>query len=191
MTRPEQDFAWALGRCHAAESPESWGGLVDLAVEDPEVAAEALAGYLLSGSPEDEVVLHDDGWSVARLRASALPPVGSGRSLSMERLHIVSGGMKGSASRSSAGSPATARSGCSSSAGARSTATASGTCASWRAWAAPPSTRSSTSATARCPARSRPACAGEAVGGGVPPGLPLAGRRPVVRHASLGNATPA
>ncbi|WP_066372091.1 beta-ketoacyl reductase [Herbidospora mongoliensis] len=95
VPRPEQDFAWALGRCHAVENPGSWGGLVDLDVDDPGVAAAMLADYLLSGSAEDEVVLHDDGWSVARLRASTLPPVVSGRGISMERLHIVSGGMMG------------------------------------------------------------------------------------------------
>ncbi|NUP68194.1 MAG: KR domain-containing protein [Nonomuraea sp.] len=92
--RPEHDFAWALGRCHAAERPNSWGGLVDLQVNDPETAAEMLAGYLLSGSSEDEVLLHDDGPFVARQRASALPPA-DGQAISMDRLHIVSGGAMG------------------------------------------------------------------------------------------------
>ncbi|MFF4989514.1 KR domain-containing protein [Streptosporangium saharense] len=95
VTRPEQDFVWALGRCHAAESPESWGGLVDVAIDDPRVAGRALADYLLSGSPEDEVLLADDGPSVARLRASLLPPAASGHGVSMDRLHIVSGGALG------------------------------------------------------------------------------------------------
>jgi NAD(P)-dependent dehydrogenase (short-subunit alcohol dehydrogenase family)/acyl carrier protein len=93
--RPEQDFVWALGRCHAAESPNSWGGLVDLQVGDPRTAGEMLVRYLLSGSSEDEVLLHDDGPFVARLRASMLPPIASGQAISMERLHIVSGGAMG------------------------------------------------------------------------------------------------
>ncbi|MGI5162233.1 beta-ketoacyl reductase [Microbispora sp. CA-102843] len=93
--RPEQDFAWALGRCHAAESPDSWGGLVDVSVDDPRTASEMLAAYLLSGSSEDEVLLHNDGPFVARLTASMLPPPASGQGISMERLHIVSGGVMG------------------------------------------------------------------------------------------------
>ncbi|MER7129071.1 beta-ketoacyl reductase [Streptosporangium saharense] len=95
VTRPEQDFVWALGRCHAAESPESWGGLVDVNIDDPRVAGERLARYLLSGTAEDEVLLNDDGPSVARLRASLLPPVANGQGISMERLHLVSGGAMG------------------------------------------------------------------------------------------------
>ncbi|PPK64817.1 beta-ketoacyl reductase [Actinokineospora auranticolor] len=93
--RPEHDFAWALGRCHAAERPESWGGLVDLDVDDPTAAGRLLADYLLSDSAEDEVLLRDDGPLVARLRASALPPVASGQGLSPRRLHVVSGGAAG------------------------------------------------------------------------------------------------
>ncbi|HEX8345088.1 MAG TPA: beta-ketoacyl reductase [Actinoplanes sp.] len=93
--RPEHDFVWALGRCHATESPDSWGGLVDVKIDDPRTAGGMLASCLLSGSAEDEVLLHDDGPFVARLRASMLPPTVSGRGISMERLHIVSGGTMG------------------------------------------------------------------------------------------------
>ncbi|MFI6096338.1 SDR family oxidoreductase [Lentzea sp. NPDC051213] len=95
VTRPEHDFAWALGRCHAAESFESWGGLVDLDVDDPATAGRMLADHLLSDSGEDEVLLRDDGPLVARLRASTLPPTASGQGLSPERLHVVSGGATG------------------------------------------------------------------------------------------------
>ena len=95
VVRPEHDFAWALGRCHAAEHPDSWGGLVDLDVDDPASAGRMLAGYLLSGSPEDEVLLRDGGPLVARLRVSALPPTASGHGLSPNRLHIISGGAAG------------------------------------------------------------------------------------------------
>jgi NAD(P)-dependent dehydrogenase (short-subunit alcohol dehydrogenase family)/acyl carrier protein len=93
--RPEHDFVWAIGRCHATESADSWGGLVDVKVDDPRAAGDMLAAYLLSGSAEDEVLLHDDGPFVARLTASELPPTGSGQGISMERLHIVSGGAMG------------------------------------------------------------------------------------------------
>ena len=95
IVRPEHDFAWALGRCHAAESPDSWGGLVDIDVDDPDTAGPMLADYLLSGSSEDEILLQDDGPLVARLRASALPPTASNQGLSTERLHVVSGGATG------------------------------------------------------------------------------------------------
>jgi acyl carrier protein/NADP-dependent 3-hydroxy acid dehydrogenase YdfG len=95
VVRPEHDFARALGRCHAVESPESWGGLVDLDVDDPAAAGLMLAGYLLSGTTEDEILLRDDGPRVARLSASMLPPAASNQGLSMERLHIVSGGVAG------------------------------------------------------------------------------------------------
>lgn len=95
VVRPEHDFVWALGRCHAAESSDSWGGLVDLDVDDPAEAGRMLADYLLSGSTEDEILLQDDGPLVARLRASSLPPTASNQSLSTERLQIVSGGVAG------------------------------------------------------------------------------------------------
>ncbi|MGW0711226.1 beta-ketoacyl reductase [Streptomyces sp. NPDC002643] len=95
IVRPEHDFAWALGRCHAAESSDSWGGLVDLDLDDPAEAGRMLADYLLSGSAEDEILLRDDGPLVARLRASSLPPTASNQSLSPERLHVVSGGAAG------------------------------------------------------------------------------------------------
>jgi acyl carrier protein/NADP-dependent 3-hydroxy acid dehydrogenase YdfG len=95
VVRPEHDFAWALGRCHAAESPGSWGGLVDLDMADPAAAARALADYLLSGSAEDEVLLRDEGPFVARVQSSLLPPTASHQSLAHERLQIVSGGAAG------------------------------------------------------------------------------------------------
>jgi NAD(P)-dependent dehydrogenase (short-subunit alcohol dehydrogenase family)/acyl carrier protein len=95
VVRPEHDFAWALGRCHVVESPASWGGLVDLDVDDPAEAGRMLASYLLSGSAEDEILLRDDGPFVARLRSSMLPPAASNQSLSTERLQVVSGGAAG------------------------------------------------------------------------------------------------
>ncbi len=95
VVRPEHDFAWALGRCHAAESFESWGGLVDLDIHDPAVAGRMLADYLLAETAEDEVLLRDDGPLVARLRASMLPPTAGGHGLSPERVHVISGGAAG------------------------------------------------------------------------------------------------
>jgi acyl carrier protein/NADP-dependent 3-hydroxy acid dehydrogenase YdfG len=95
VVRPEHDFAWALGRSHAAESPGSWGGLIDLDVDDPDAAGRLLADYLLSGSAEDEILLRDDGPLVARVHVSGLPPVASSEGLSTERLHVVSGGATG------------------------------------------------------------------------------------------------
>lgn len=93
--RPEQNFLWALGRCHAVESPDSWGGLVELELDEDCGASELLAGYLLSGSAEDEILLRQDGVYVARLTGSVLPPPATGRAFSAERLHIVSGGLLG------------------------------------------------------------------------------------------------
>lgn len=93
--RPEHDFARALGRCLAAEAPEAFGGVVDLAIAEPDAAAAELAAYLRSGSPEDEVLLEDAGASVARLRASTLPQSLMGPAISSDRLSIVSGGLLG------------------------------------------------------------------------------------------------
>lgn len=95
VVRPEHDFAWALGRCHAAEQPGSWGGLVDLDVDDPAAAGRMLGCHLLADSGEDEVLLRDEGPLVARLRASALPPAATGQGFSPERLHVLSGGVAG------------------------------------------------------------------------------------------------
>ncbi|OWQ90664.1 hypothetical protein CDN99_10735 [Roseateles aquatilis] len=91
--RPEQYFAWGLGRCHAVESPESWGGLIDIDAGDAD-AGDAVARFLTSGSSEDEVALSPDGLQVPRLAAiSGLRAMA--RSFDGDRLFVLTGGLQG------------------------------------------------------------------------------------------------
>lgn len=91
--RPEQYFAWGLGRCHAVESPESWGGLIDIDSSHLD-AGNAVALFLTSGSLEDEVALTPNGTYVPRMApVSGLRAMT--RNFDSDRLFIVTGGLYG------------------------------------------------------------------------------------------------
>jgi erythronolide synthase len=91
--RPEQYFAWGLGRCHAVESPESWGGLIDIDPRDP-AAGDAVARFLTAGPSEDEVVLTPDGALVPRLaEVSGLRAMPLG--FNGDSLFVLTGGLGG------------------------------------------------------------------------------------------------
>ncbi|MEU0845115.1 type I polyketide synthase, partial [Streptomyces sp. NPDC005962] len=69
---PGQAQLWGLGRVAALESPERWGGLVDLPAEADERALARLAGVLAGSGGEDQVALRASGVFGRRLvRASA------------------------------------------------------------------------------------------------------------------------
>nr|WP_239157733.1 type I polyketide synthase [Streptomyces sp. SID13726] len=65
---PEQARLWAMGRAFGLESPESWGGLIDLPVTLDEVSGRRLAGVLAGTlGAEDQLALRSGGVLVRRM----------------------------------------------------------------------------------------------------------------------------
>ncbi|MBL1098503.1 type I polyketide synthase [Streptomyces coffeae] len=73
LNSPVQAMVWGLGRVAALEHPGRWGGLVDLPPAVDSLAAERLAGVLVS--EEDQVAVRTSGVFVRRLLHA---PVGPG-----------------------------------------------------------------------------------------------------------------
>ncbi|MEU4626904.1 SDR family NAD(P)-dependent oxidoreductase, partial [Actinoplanes sp. NPDC023801] len=71
LTDVSGSLVWGAGRVAALESPELWGGLVDLPAEDGEGDGRRLAGVL--GGAEDQVAVRTQGVFVRRLRPVAPP----------------------------------------------------------------------------------------------------------------------
>ncbi|WP_344432344.1 type I polyketide synthase, partial [Amycolatopsis minnesotensis] len=64
---PDQAMVWGFGRVAAAESPERWGGLIDLPAVLDESAQRRLAGVLAAADGEDEIALRPSGTFARRL----------------------------------------------------------------------------------------------------------------------------
>ncbi|WP_308416794.1 SDR family NAD(P)-dependent oxidoreductase [Streptomyces sp. AJS327] len=68
ITAPEQAQVWGLGRAAALETPDRWGGLVDLPPGQLDTAgAERLAVLLADPGDEDQLALRDTGLYGRRL----------------------------------------------------------------------------------------------------------------------------
>nr|WP_281262404.1 type I polyketide synthase [Allonocardiopsis opalescens] len=70
---PAQAAVWGLGRVLALESPQLWGGLVDLPEQASAEAARRLAAALAAADGEDQLALTATGRWAPRLRARAAP----------------------------------------------------------------------------------------------------------------------
>ena len=92
---PAQALQWGLGRSLALESPQAWGGLVDL---DPNAPADAALASLLdelcAPAAEDQVALRASGRHVARL-ARQPRPRGQRLDLNPGGAYLVTGGLGG------------------------------------------------------------------------------------------------
>uniref|UniRef100_UPI001CEC9CF2 SDR family NAD(P)-dependent oxidoreductase n=1 Tax=Streptomyces sp. HPF1205 TaxID=2873262 RepID=UPI001CEC9CF2 len=66
-----QAHVWGLGRAAAMESPELWGGLVDLPAEAGDAAFDRLARVLADADDEDQVAVRASGVHVRRLEPTA------------------------------------------------------------------------------------------------------------------------
>ncbi|MEU2835013.1 SDR family NAD(P)-dependent oxidoreductase [Streptomyces lavendulae] len=75
VTRPLQGLVWGLGRAVALESPQRWGGLVDLPGTPDERALARLADVLGGAGGEDQLAVRASGVLVRRL---ARMPRGTG-----------------------------------------------------------------------------------------------------------------
>ncbi|WP_443032085.1 type I polyketide synthase [Streptomyces sp. CA-210063] len=64
---PEQAQVWGLGRVAGLETPEIWGGLIDLPPRLDDAAAHALCAVLATPGDEQEWALRDSGPRVRRL----------------------------------------------------------------------------------------------------------------------------
>ncbi|MFD8984515.1 SDR family NAD(P)-dependent oxidoreductase, partial [Streptomyces sp. NPDC059564] len=75
VTRPLQALVWGLGRAVALETPQRWGGLVDLPGTPDERTLALLAGVLGGADGEDQLAVRASGVLVRRL---ARMPRGAG-----------------------------------------------------------------------------------------------------------------
>ncbi|WP_057392581.1 type I polyketide synthase [Pseudomonas aeruginosa] len=86
---------WGLGKSMALEHPEHWGGLVDLAPDDPDWCANLLDELLLNDG-ENQVCLRRDGRRVHRLeRDTGTGWPNSVFAPSKDGCYLISGGMGG------------------------------------------------------------------------------------------------
>lgn len=92
---------WGFGRSLALESPQIWGGLIDLdARSDRSADADAVVGELcealsVTGTGEDQVAWRSGCRYLARLARAPAPPAGGGLSLGGEGAYLVTGGYGG------------------------------------------------------------------------------------------------
>ncbi|WP_037837461.1 type I polyketide synthase [Streptomyces sp. NRRL F-5650] len=76
---PLQAALWALGRIAAVESPDTWGGLVDLPGTLDEASAGRLLAVLAGGGDEDQIAVRASGTygrRLVRARPAATPGAG-------------------------------------------------------------------------------------------------------------------
>jgi acyl transferase domain-containing protein len=73
--QPVQASLWGLGRSLALETPELWGGIIDLAPEDPTGAGAAVASALGAPNDDDQMALRGGALLVPRLVPAAPPGV--------------------------------------------------------------------------------------------------------------------
>jgi acyl transferase domain-containing protein/acyl carrier protein len=66
-----QAHVWGLGRAAALESPELWGGLVDLPAAPGDAAFDRLARILAAADDEDQLAVRASGVHVRRLERTA------------------------------------------------------------------------------------------------------------------------
>ncbi|MGQ4406262.1 type I polyketide synthase [Streptomyces hayashii] len=76
LTAPAQSAVWGLGRAAALESPQRWGGLIDLP-ETPDDRAAARLAQVLGRRSEDQAAIRASGVFVRRLRPAPLTGSGS------------------------------------------------------------------------------------------------------------------
>ncbi|WP_445037383.1 type I polyketide synthase, partial [Streptomyces hayashii] len=76
LTAPAQSAVWGLGRAAALESPQRWGGLIDLP-ETPDDRAAARLAQVLGRRSEDQAAIRASGVFVRRLRPAPLTGAGS------------------------------------------------------------------------------------------------------------------
>ncbi|WP_189136040.1 type I polyketide synthase, partial [Wenjunlia tyrosinilytica] len=92
LTNPAQAAVWGLGRVAALESPERWGGLVDLPdTADPRGFA-ALCAVLNGQGGEDQVALRSSGRFARRLTPSPLPASPGSRTWTPRGTVLLTGG---------------------------------------------------------------------------------------------------
>ncbi|WP_409350906.1 type I polyketide synthase, partial [Streptomyces pactum] len=73
VTAPRQAQLWGLGRVAGLESPDTWGGLVDLPAAPDEATATLLRAVLAADGTEQEYALRPAGPYVRRLVRAPLP----------------------------------------------------------------------------------------------------------------------
>ncbi|MCP3803256.1 SDR family NAD(P)-dependent oxidoreductase [Allokutzneria sp. A3M-2-11 16] len=86
---PEQAAVWGLGRVAGLESPQSWGGLVDLPRDADERVLDRLCAVLAAPGDEDQIAVRGDGVFVRRLVPA---PAGGGGTWRPRGTVLITGG---------------------------------------------------------------------------------------------------
>ncbi|MFN6568072.1 type I polyketide synthase [Dendronalium sp. ChiSLP03b] len=87
-----QASLWGLGKVIALEHPEFWGGLVDLAADNPADAAVNLLTEIFDSQGENQIAFRQKQRYVARLGTSQLPEAQT-VSLQYDCTYLITGGL--------------------------------------------------------------------------------------------------
>ncbi|MGW4456868.1 type I polyketide synthase [Streptomyces albidoflavus] len=95
VTDAAQATLWGFGRVAALESPERWGGLVDLPPAPDERAATRLAAVLAGPGTEDQLALRASGLSGRRLVPAPAADTATGEAWPARGTVLITGGTGG------------------------------------------------------------------------------------------------
>ncbi|CAL9649350.1 3-ketoacyl-CoA thiolase (plasmid) [Streptomyces sp. enrichment culture] len=95
VTHPTQATLWGFGRVAALESPERWGGLVDLPPAPDERAGTRLAAVLSGPGTEDQLALRASGLSGRRLVPAPAAETDTGGAWPPRGTVLITGGTGG------------------------------------------------------------------------------------------------
>ena len=90
---PAQSALWGLGRTIGLESPDVWGGLIDLSSTPDAAEAETLAGALLAPDVEDQIALRGASQLVPRLVRQEDPPAVAQAGFPSDGAYLITGGL--------------------------------------------------------------------------------------------------
>ncbi|WP_371591620.1 type I polyketide synthase [Streptomyces sp. NBC_00513] len=92
LTRPLQSLVWGLGRAVALETPQRWGGLVDLPATPDERALARLADVLGDPGGEDQLAVRASGVLARRLARMPRGTGGADRAWKPRGTVLITGG---------------------------------------------------------------------------------------------------
>ncbi|WXA89821.1 SDR family NAD(P)-dependent oxidoreductase [Pendulispora rubella] len=95
LTHPAQAMLWGLGRVLALESPERWGGLVDLHLDLDTAAFDTLVSSFIARDGEDQLALRPSGLFARRLVRAPLAHGAPQRPFLPRGTILVTGGTGG------------------------------------------------------------------------------------------------
>ncbi|MFE6037785.1 type I polyketide synthase [Streptomyces sp. NPDC056452] len=95
VNSPEQAQIWGLGQIAAIETPQVWGGLIDLPDELDDRTLARLVSLLAATGGETQAALRPGGVLVRRLVPAPGPAAGSGTAFRESGTVLITGGVEG------------------------------------------------------------------------------------------------